>query len=241
MKAAAAQQLQLLELQRHEIEAELVAAAIKSSPVAVRVEELTVGLRDLSAELVRLRTEAEDLTREIKRAEQDLDRLQQRKRRDEQAMNSGASAKVQRELAHEAQALQRRIADAEDAELDLMERQEGIKERLATAEQQVSDAEMAMTAAQADRDSELIQLRQSAHEHQQAVTELAAAIATDLISAYRQSRNAMGIAAAQFVNGRCLGCRLSIPPVEAAAVEAAAADEVVWCDECGCILIRDAS
>jgi len=218
MKAAAAQQLQLLELQRHEIEAELVAAAIKSSPVAVRVEELTVGLRDLSAELVRLRTEAEDLTREIKRAEQDLDRLQQRKRRDEQA-----------------------IADAEDAELDLMERQEGIKERLATAEQQVSDAEMAMTAAQADRDSELIQLRQSAHEHQQAVTELAAAIATDLISAYRQSRNAMGIAAAQFVNGRCLGCRLSIPPVEAAAVEAAAADEVVWCDECGCILIRDAS
>jgi len=241
MKAPAEEQVRLLELQRHETEAAHVAAAIKSSPAAVRVQELTVGLRELSTELVRLRTETEDLTREIKRAEQDLDRLQQRKQRDEQAMNSGASAKVQRELAHEAQALQRRIADAEDAELELLERQEAITKRLATVDQRVAESETAITAAQAERESELIQLRQSAQEHQQAVTELAAAISADLIAAYRQSRNAMGIAAAQFVNGRCLGCRLSIPPVEAAAVEAAAADEVMWCDECGCILIRDAS
>ncbi len=240
MKAAADQQLQLLELQRHETEAAAVAAAIKSSPAAVRVEELTVGLRELSTELVRLRTETEDLTREIKRAEQDLDRLQQRKQRDEQAMNSGASAKVQRELAHEAQALQRRIADAEDAELELMERQEAIKGRLATAEQQVSDAETAIAAAQTQREAELAELRTQAEEHQRALAELQGSLATDLLAAYGKSRNAMGIAAAQFVNGRCMGCRLSIPPVEAAAVEAAGADEVVWCDECGCILVRGA-
>lgn len=239
MKASAEQQLQLLELQRHETEAALVAAAMKSSPAAKRLEELMVGLRELSTELIRLRTETEDLTREIKRAEQDLDRLQQRKQRDEQAMNSGASAKVQRELAHEAQALQRRIADAEDAELELMERQEAIKQRLVATEQKVADAETAIASAKTEREVELGGLRTQAEEHERAVSALQAAVSPELLTAYRKSRNAMGISAAQFVNGRCLGCRLSIPPVEAAAVVAAAVDEVMWCDECGCILIRD--
>ena len=90
MKAAAQEQRRLLELQRHETESAKVAAAIKSSPAAVRVDELALTIENAKAALVRLRTEADDLTREIRRAEQDLDRLQQRKQRDEQMLNSGS-------------------------------------------------------------------------------------------------------------------------------------------------------
>ena len=238
MKAAAQEQRRLLELQRHETESAKVAAAIKSSPAAVRVDELALTIQAAKAALVRLRTEADDLTREIRRAEQDLDRLQQRKQRDEQMMNSGANAKVQRELAHEAQALERRISDAEDAELDLLEQQEKVNAKISQAEEEILNSETAMTVAQTERRDELTELRRTAEFQRQSLAELEKGVPAELLAAYERSHNAMGIAAAEFVNGRCLGCRLSIPSVEAAAIEAAAADEVMWCDECGCILVR---
>ena len=69
--------------------------------------------------------------------------------------------------------------------------------------------------------------------------DLAGGIDDKLLALYDRIRDSSGgLGAAEFTHGRCGGCRLELNPVDVSAIERAASDEVVRCEECGRILVR---
>ena len=238
MKLAHERQVELLRLQDLETEVIQVRRRIRSSPAVQRVDQLEQKIQDLKAELVRTRTESEDLARAIRRAEEDVGRLRERKRHDEKMLDSGVSAKVQRELAHESQALDRRIKDMEDAELELLEVQENATKKMEDLKADLSTTEEQRGVAEEDRDSELAELTQQRNDLEAQVQGITGGLEPEVLARYQSSRNATGVAAAKLANGQCFGCRLSLPPGTAAELENKPLDELENCEECGCLLVR---
>ncbi len=241
MKLPHDQQIQLLRLQELETEVVQVAERIRSSQAVQLAEDLKRRSQNLRADLVRARTESEDLARAIKRAEEDVRRLQERKRHDEQMLGSGVNAKVQRELAHESQALERRIQSMEDAELELLENQETTERQIASLEGERIDIEARLLSAEQDRDAEISGLGRQQTLLESQIREIVDGISAEVLARYRSSRNATGVAAAVLQKGQCLGCRLSLPPGTAADLESKPLDELENCEECGCLLVRGVS
>ena len=68
----------------------------------------------------------------------------------------------------------------------------------------------------------------------------AQSINTELLALYekiRQSNN--GIGAAALAGNQCKGCNLTLNTVELQRIAGLAEDEVIRCEECRCILVRD--
>src|SRR5690606_3373939 len=141
----------------------------------------------------------------------------------------------------ELEALARRQSDLEEIELDVMERLEAHEKALAD----VTDA----------RDQTLAQREAAAAELERelaVVDEQAAAVATEraakvdgldpgLVALYERLREHFGgLAVAPLRGRRCEGCRLELNPSDLARITAADPEEVVRCEECGRILVRDA-
>jgi predicted nucleic acid-binding Zn-ribbon protein len=68
--------------------------------------------------------------------------------------------------------------------------------------------------------------------------ELAKQIAPELAGSYERLRAKLGgIGAAHLVGGACSGCHLQLPAGELDRLRRAPADSVVYCDQCGRILV----
>jgi len=68
---------------------------------------------------------------------------------------------------------------------------------------------------------------------------LAAALPADLLTLYAKvAEKAGGVGAALLQQGRCGGCQLQATSSDLGRYRAAAADEVLRCEECGRILVR---
>ena len=67
---------------------------------------------------------------------------------------------------------------------------------------------------------------------------MVADVPADLLKLYEQIRNTRGVGAAMLRAGRCEGCHLTLNTVDLNQIRAAAADEVVRCEECRRILVR---
>jgi len=240
--APVADQLRLLEVQALDTRAAQLAHQRASHPAHAALAEIDARLVDLEAAVVTSRTAAGDLRRELTKAEGDVEQVRTRAERNQARLDSAAvSAKDAQALTSELEALARRQSDLEEIELDVMERLEAHEKALAD----VTDA----------RDQTLAQREAAAAELERelaVVDEQAAAVATEraakvdgldpgLVALYERLREHFGgLAVAPLRGRRCEGCRLELNPSDLARITAADPEEVVRCEECGRILVRDA-
>ncbi len=77
-----------------------------------------------------------------------------------------------------------------------------------------------------------------AQELVQERTEAIAGLDEALVRLYGSIRDQTPIAVAELTGNQCGGCRLELPPLEVAQLLGAAPEDVITCDECGCILVR---
>lgn len=201
------------------------------------IERRATALRD---ELVAAETLASDVRRELAKAEADVELVRQRAARDQSRLASGQGGHKELEsLQHEVVTLQRRQSALEDVELEVMERLEGASadvERLTTErdalQAQVDEVTGRRRAAQEALDAERGQLVAKR-------TGMVAGLDEKLLALYERVREGSGgIGAAMLRARRCEGCRLDVNPQDLQRIRAAAADEVVRCEECGRILVR---
>jgi len=68
--------------------------------------------------------------------------------------------------------------------------------------------------------------------------QIAVNLPADLLVLYDKRREQRGTGAAALVQRRCQACRLELDRTALAALRAAPPDEVVYCEECGVILVR---
>jgi predicted nucleic acid-binding Zn-ribbon protein len=141
-------------------------------------------------------------------------------------------------MSEETGALARHRRELEDKELEVMELLEPVEQELEAIEGELSvlagereGAAAALAAAEAALDSELEKV------HAERDT-LATGLPIDLAATYERLRQRLGgIGAAKLVEGACGGCHLHLPTGERERLLHSAPGEVVYCDQCGRILV----
>jgi predicted nucleic acid-binding Zn-ribbon protein len=154
----------------------------------------------------------------------------------------GGTVSASRELsamAADVEQMEGRRAALEDRVLEVMEEREPLDASVDALEgqrarliEQRADALQRLAAAEAVVDGEIADLTEQR-------ASAATSVPADLLSAYERLRGRLdGIGAARLVGSRCSGCHLSLPATEVDHLKRAPADEIVYCDSCGRILVR---
>ncbi|GAA2042083.1 C4-type zinc ribbon domain-containing protein [Streptomyces cheonanensis] len=191
--------------------------------------------------LVAARTESSDTAREQAKAEADVDQVRKRAARDQERLDSGlvTNPKDLSNLQSEIASLARRQDDLETVVLEVMERQEAAEARATELTASVTALETKEAELTGRRDASLADIGTEEDGIRKQREQIAADVPADLLKLYDKLREQQGgIGAARLYQRRCEGCRLELNITEVNEVRAAAADEVVRCENCRRILVR---
>jgi len=238
--APAADQVRLLAVQELDLRLQQAHHKRDSLPVLATIAALEAEAAELGDHIVALSTEAGDIRREVTKAEDDVQNVRARAERDRAKLDSGnASAKDLQALQSEVQALAKRQGDLEDVELEAMERLEAADEVLATAKARAAEIGAALVVAARERDAASATINAEIAELVGERSAAAAGIDAGLAELYEKLRASHGgIGAALLKGAQCQGCHMNVNPGDLASMNAASADEVRRCEECGRILVR---
>jgi predicted nucleic acid-binding Zn-ribbon protein len=241
VKASPAAQLRLLELAEIDAELTRLEHRRRGLPELAELSRLEQRDRELRDELAVLDAQEGDLRREQGKAEADVEQVRTRIDRDRVRLDAGqvSSPRELENLQSEIESLHRRQSDLEEVVLDVMERQEAAQSRLQAAaaerEQVGADAAVAISS----RDASFAEIDEQAGKAADRRAAVLADEPADLIELYERLRvQHGGVGAAALRRGRCEGCHLSLNTVDLNDIRAAAADEVLRCEECRRILVR---
>lgn len=226
--------LDLADLDARIVRDERVAA---NPPQAERVRELIARRATLSQELGIRANARDDITAELKRLESDVAVVDARIARDTDRLAASSNPKQAQGFESELVSLKRRKGDLEDMEIALMERLEAADAAVAEQEALIADtnAQGAELSAEAKTTvSDATTRLEGARRDREAV---AASVPSDLLWLYERLA-ARGNGAGLLRAGACEACRMVLPPSDLATVRRAQTDEVVFCPECGAILVR---
>lgn len=241
MKAAAGDQLRLLDLQAVDTSVAQRTHRRRTLPEHAVIAETSARLARLSGDAVRAQTEIGDLDREQRRLELDVDQVRARSERDEQRLASGAvgSPKELERLQHEVQSLARRQGDLEEQVLELMERRETADAALAEIQRSAEQVTAERDAAVGRRDAAVADIDAELRDREAERGMLTAALPADLLALYERLRaSSGGTGAAALRQHRCEGCRMELANTDLNRARSAPPDEVLRCEECGRILVR---
>jgi uncharacterized protein len=241
VKASPQAQLRLLELADLDAELGRLEHRRKGLPEHAELSRLEQRDRELRDEITAVEAREGDLKREQAKADADVEQVRSRITRDRVRLDAGqvSSPRELENLQSEIESLLRRQSDLEDVELDVMERLEAAQARFkeAGAERAVVGADLEAVTTRRDAAlAELGGLTAHASERRAAV---AAEEPADLMELYERLRVQHGGVGAAALRGRqCQGCHLTLNTSDLNVIAAAAADDVLRCEECRRILVR---
>jgi predicted nucleic acid-binding Zn-ribbon protein len=240
-KAPQAEQLRLLDLQAKDSKLNQLqrqAATVRANP---ELAALAAQVAAAESELVTAATNLGDAERDLKRAEDDVQSVVTRLERDEQRLNSGTgSSKDLTALQSEVASLTRRRSDLEDIELEVMERVETARTARDDARKRSDSVQARLRELEHARDEELAGIDAERAQVQAARDELAASFEPALLAIYEKTLAKRGVGAARLFHGRSEGSGMELSPGDLADISRAAEDDVVFCPDSGCILVRSA-
>jgi uncharacterized protein len=241
VKASASDQRSILDIQRFDLSTATLKNKAATLPELAEITMTTIKQNNIRDLRIAAETELSDVKRELARAEGDVEQVVTRITRDETRLSSGTgTAKELEQTQHELGTLAARRAELEEVELEIMMRVDGIKERVAllSAEEQelamvIADLNIRKENALASINTEL----ETIAADRAATTQ---SVQADFLALYEKIREGnSGIGAAVLAGNQCKGCNLTLNTIELQRISALAEDEVVRCEECRCILVRD--
>ena len=239
MKASPTEQKELLRLQALDIRLQQLEHQAKALPQHAELAELAKTL-DLSKTVLTGRTgEVEDAKIELRRIESDVDVVEKRISRDTDRAQHTSSIKDVHALETELTALASRLSALEEIELAVMERLEEKESAVAETEAERAVVVGRVAEIEADRDALLVDLNRQLGELARDRAAIVSAIGDDLAALYEKRRVAgRGNAAALLRARTCSGCTMTLTGNDLEEVRAKPADEIVFCPDCGAILVR---
>lgn len=242
MKADPHAQRSLLDLQDVDTAIAQLEHRRKALPEHAAIAEAQRERARLGESIIAARTVVSDLELQVQKAERDLVPVRERRVRDQQRLDNGvvSDPKALQALIDEIAHLGQRISDLEDAELELMDTLEQATaehDALVTRRQQ---GEGSLRELLATRDQQLGVLDAELAAHQARRAEIAGGLPADLVTLYDRIRARSGGRGAALLKGRrCGGCQLEVTPMALARFVDAGEDEVLRCEECDRILVRE--
>lgn len=142
-------------------------------------------------------------------------------------------------LSGETASLRRRASELEDRILAILDEREPLDQQVASVQAalagvagQRAQLVESLRVAEAAIDAELAELGSQR-------TTAAAELPASLLAEYERLRAHLGgVGVARLVGSRCDGCHLSLPATALDQVRHAPVDQVVYCDQCGRILVH---
>jgi len=240
MLADPAAQLQLLTLADLDSEVARLRHAAQSLPQHQEIAALAAQRREVSDALISATTTLDDLNVALRKAESELVPVKARLERDETRVADGSISdpKTLRGLTEEVEHLKRRIAELEDAQLEIMEQAEQAAERQESLAAGKAEIENRLRALVADRDAAVAALSAQAKRQLNLRPSMTSSLPEPLLKLYDRLSAKQGRGAARLERGRCGGCRLQVTAADLETYRTAPANEVLRCVECDRILVR---
>lgn len=233
-------QLRLLDLQAVDTALAQLRHRRSTLPEVAEVDALQRRLARLSDDAVQAQTQVDDLTREQRRIDRDVEQVRGRQSKDRQRMLAGGMpAKELTGLEHELTSLARRQSALEDSELEIMQQVEDAEKAVTAIRDEQAQLQSQAAGQTARRDATFAEIDAAVDERVASRAGTADGLPADLVTLYEKVRDASGgVGAAALRARRCEGCRIELSPSELSIARAAAADDVLRCEECRRILVR---
>lgn len=228
----------LLVLQRIDTEADQLTNRRERLPEREQLQETSTQLATWERTRTTMRRRLDELSGVIEKAETDSAEIAAHKVRLEAQMKTVIAPREAEALMHEIAALDEQTDALDTAELEALEEQSDVDDRLTAhlsseggLRDALTSADAALERATAEIDSELSDL---AERRMSARAELSDGV----LARYDRVRSASGVAVATLAGHRCEGCHLDLSAAEIDDVkdEAATSDGVADCPNCGRML-----
>ena len=240
MEAPIAEQRALLELQAHDSAIDRLEHRRRALPEDARLAELADALGAVDQLTAERDGNLARVQRDQSRLEHEVDMVTTKARNEEARAVSGkvTSPKELTAIQEEVAGLKRRQVTLEDELLELMEQRETLETELT----QLATRRDAFTADQAEvtkaRDAALVEIDRELEGELAVRDGVVPRVGEPLRALYDQVRSRLGgVGAAALVGNTCQGCRVSISPVELAAIRKLPPEEVKRCENCRRILV----
>lgn len=186
-------------------------------------EQLLTQINDLKLELL-------ITTKQLNRIEKNITNFQIRL--------SESSNQASKESLHEKATMQRKIAEQKEDFRKVAQREIELREHISKIEAQVQAIQEKHTTAvaAAAANDKSIKVQQLAIQNEQA--NIRQAIDPKLFNLYLEIKSNNGHGAGLLVGGCCTACGFLLNSKDLYTIQAASSEELVYCDECGSILLR---
>lgn len=240
MKAEKLSQERLLALQDLDSSLMQLEHRANNLPLSKLLDEKRLEFASARDLAVAASTERSDIKHELSKSELDVEQVLSRIEKDEKRLSSGlGTPKELEQTQHELESLNKRRAELEDIELEVMVRLEGLDSRIAELSKRRDELAIEVDAITKDRDQALEQISQAMSATKSDRDALVKDIEAELLALYEKIRSTSdGLAAVRLSDGKCQGCHLTMSAAELTRINALAIDELVRCEECCRILIR---
>ncbi len=212
-------------------------ATLPEREVVARASGLVVAL---AAEIASVTAQRDEVAAVERRLDDEAGSISGQAAAAEQKLYSGeiSSPKELQALQADVEQLRRHQRQVEDRQLATMEQREPLDARVAELEAGHAAAEADLAAARESLAAAEAAIDAEAEVETAARADVAAPISSELVGLYERCREkGNGVGAARLVGGTCQGCHLTVPSTEIDAIRHAPADQVSYCDNCGCILV----
>ncbi len=231
----------LLAVQDHDRTVDALRHNRETLPEFDEVTRIEAAIVALDGESSVISDQRHELERTQKRLEDEVSLLEDRIVTENAKLYGGdvTGMKELQALQEEVAGLEARQILVEDQILEVMEAAEpidaeleGFAQRRAEHDGSAASTRQSIIDKQAAIDAELI-----ATEEKRAAA--AQALDVTLVEEYERIRAQPGkVGVAKLVGSTCRGCHLELPAMEVDRLKKLPADQLIHCDECGCILVR---
>lgn len=212
-----------------------------SLPEFDQVTEVEAAGRALAKRTEDVEAERHEVARTQQRFEDEVALIEDRVKEESGKLYGGnvTGVKDLQALQDEIKTLKGRQSSLEDSVLEVMEEAEPVDAALSAlaVEKAGLEAELvrlgtAITQRQSEIDDELVVVATQRDDE-------AAMLDPELLSEYDRIRSEPGrIGIAKLVGSTCHGCHLELPAMEVDRLKKLPENEIIHCEECGCILVR---
>jgi len=240
VKASVSDQRSILDIQKFDQQSATLKNKAATLPELAEITSTTIKQNNVRDLRIAAETELSDVKRELARAEGDVEQIVTRIERDEKRLASGTGTpKELEQTQHELGTLGVRRSELEEVELEIMLRVDGIKERIATLSTEENELALVIADLNIRKENALAAIHtelEGIETDRKATTQ---SVSAELLALYEKIRESSGIGAAALAGNQCKGCNLTMNTIELQRISGLAEDEVVRCEECRCILVRD--
>jgi predicted nucleic acid-binding Zn-ribbon protein len=240
VKASVSDQRSILDIQKFDQQSATLKNKAATLPELAEISTTTIKQNNVRDLRIAAETELSDVKRELARAEGDVEQIVTRIERDEKRLASGTGTpKELEQTQHELGTLGVRRSELEEVELEIMMRVDGIKDRISALTIEENELALVIADLNIHKENALAAIHTELEGIETDRKATSQSVGAEILALYEKIRESSGIGAAALAGNQCKGCNLTLNTIELQRISGLAEDEVVRCEECRCILVRD--